>query len=259
MIFFDLKEPNKYSFLKKRIVPKDIDSLTRKRYGKPRDGSYVFAEQLFNNSRAISYGINSDADGTSFEENAFSLVDQIHMYDGTIEKYPGREILPSNAKFFKENVYGYNFSNHFDKIFNKEDDKYIIKMDIDGFEYDVILNNQEIFKKYISQISFECHGLIEEHPPEWNVEEIILNVKKDKQLKINFFDFMNENFVLFHAHANNHCPIYVDFPETLELLYVNKKELKNIGFQPCTNKMPIEGLDFPNYSGRPDYILDWWL
>ncbi len=136
---------------------------------------------------------------------------------------------------------------------------YLIKMDIDGWEYDVILNNQDIFKKHISQISFECHGLIEEHPPEWNVEEIILNVKKDKQLKIDFFDFMNKYFVLFHAHANNHCPTYVDFPETLELLNVNKKDLNNFDYKHCEYSMPIEGLDFPNYDGRPDYILNWWL
>jgi hypothetical protein len=259
MLYYNAQDPNKYSFLKKRIVPKDIDSLTRKRYGKPKDGSYVFAEELFNNSRIISYGINSDPDGTSFEESVFTLVDEIHMYDGTIEKYPARETLPSNSKFFKENVYGDNFHSHFDKIFNKEDDKYLIKMDIDGWEYDVIQNNQDIFKKYISQISFECHGLIEEHPPEWDVEEIILNVKKDKQLKIDFFDFMNKHFVLFHAHANNHCPTYVDFPETLELLYINKKELNNVDYKPCEYKMPIEGLDFPNYDGREDYILNWWL
>jgi hypothetical protein len=259
MIFFDLKEPNKYSFLKKRIVPKHINSLTRKRYGNPGDSSYIFAKEIFDNSRILSYGINSDLDGTSFEECVFDSVDAIHMYDGTIEKYPSRENLPQNAKFFKENVYGYNFSNHFDRIFNKEDDRYLIKMDIDGWEYDVIQNNQDIFKKYISQISFECHGLIEENPSEWKIEPIIANVKKDKQLKMSFFDFMNEHFVLFHAHANNHCPTYAGFPETLELLYVNKKEVDDIDCQPCEYKMPIDGLDFPNYDCRPDYILDWWL
>ncbi len=24
-------------------------------------------------------------------------------------------------------------------------------------------------------------------------------------------------------------------------------------------RYPIKGLDFPNYNGREDYVLDWWI
>ena len=259
MIYFDEKSPNKYSSLKKLITPNDISGLTRVRYGQ-KDGSYVMAKEIFEGSRVLSYGINSDPNGCSFEEDVFEICEEIHMYDGSIDGYPARKNLPDNASFYKEFVTKDNFKSHFDKIFKSNESKYTIKMDIDGCEYDIFMeDNLDIISKHISQISFECHGLIEEHPPEWNVLQKILDIKKDMPKKEKFLNWLNKHFVLFHAHGNNHCPRYMDFPETLEMLYVNKKEIQDCVFIPCNYSMPIEGLDSPNYDGRSDYILDWWL
>ena len=131
-------------------------------------------------------------------------------------------------------------------------------MDIEGCEYDLLTkDNLEILFNTFDQFSLEVHGLIEEVPDGWVIEPKIKDAKDNLQKKIDFFQNLNEHFYLFHIHGNNHSPRFVDFPDCLELTYVNKKVAKKleINNKPC----PDKDVDEANFEGREDYVLDWWV
>lgn len=267
MIFFDNKNPNKYEKLKRELIPYNLNSscgknLIKKKFGNG-DGGYVLAYHgdYFNDQSFsfLSYGVGCDPLGISFEQSLTNLAIKdlaIHMYDGSIEALP-TEI--DNSSFFKEYLTQNNFKEHVEKLIaESKSEKFILKMDIEGCEYDWLTkDNLEILFNTFDQFSLEVHGLIEEVPDGWVIEPEIQDAKDNLQKKIDFFQNLNEHFYLFHIHGNNHSPRFVDFPDCLELTYVNKKVAKKleINNKPC----PDKDVDEANFEGREDYVLDWWV
>lgn len=269
MIFFSQNTPNKYSLLKKELTPyllkgKNGRILTKRKFGKG-DGSYVLANNfdfLFKRSISVlSYGIGDDSLGVSFEQS-FSDKELgiggliIHMYDASIEKPPA-EIR--QGYFFKEHLTPDNFKDHVFYLISEEMSDYcILKMDIEGNEYSWLTDeNLKILADTFDQFTLEVHGLIEETPDNWIIEPAIQDAKNNLQKKVDFFKKLNQYFYLFHIHGNNHAPRYVDFPDSLELTYVNKRICDSIGIS--QQRCPDLSVDEPNFDGRPEFILDWWI
>lgn len=254
MIFFDPNNPNKYSSLKKRLIPYNLSysekTLKKKRFG-CGDGGYVLGDFRMDNLSILSYGVGNDPLGLGFEQSFEDV--EIHLYDGSCDG------LPSNvdgATFVKENLNSRNFKKHVERL-NKNTNK-ILKMDIEGSEYEFLTReNLEICFQNFDQIAIEVHGLIEEVPEGWVIESAIQKAKNNLALKIDFFNKLNERFYLFHIHGNNHSPRYVDFPDSLELTYINKKLVKEEGVN--KTRCPDLLVDEPNWDGREDYYLDWWI
>ena len=65
---------------------------------------------------------------------------------------------------------------------------------------------------------------------------------------------LQEEYYIFHVHINNSIPCnYVgteEIPPLVELSMVNKSLVDNPIL--CVDKFPIEGLDYPNKTDRPD-------
>lgn len=270
MLFFDEKNPNKYAALKKELVPHNLIYLPdikyeKKKFGKG-DGSYVLAycDDYFYRECVflLSYGIGDDPLGVSFEQSfddeelgIESLM--IYAYDGSIDKLPA-EIV--NANFYKEYLTSSNFKDHIYKIrvFGYDSYKKILKMDVEGCEYSFLTDeNLKILANTFDQLTLEVHGLIEETPDGWIIEPAIQDAKNNLQKKVDFFKKLNQHFYLFHIHGNNHAPRYVDFPDSLELTYVNKRICDSIGVS--QQRCPDLSVDEPNFDGRPDFCLDWWI
>jgi hypothetical protein len=205
----------------------------------------------------LSYGIGDDPLGVSFEQ-CFSKIPKIkcyiEMYDGSIDKVPA---LISNSIFKKEYLTKDNFEDHVCWLKLRNSDHYILKMDIEGCEYDVFTEENFGLLKEFDQFTLEVHGLIEEVPDGWVIESAIQDAKNNLEKKVNFFKNLNKDFYLFHIHGNNHAPRYDDFPDSLELTYVNKKIGKSAGIsqQAC----PDLSVDQRNYDSREDYKLSWWI
>ena len=70
---------------------------------------------------------------------------------------------------------------------------------------------------------------------------------------------LNNWFYVFHIHANNSLPLAnadgYYFPPLLELSFVRKDLVKT--HKPTKDNFPIQGLDQPNKTNRPD-ILDYY-
>ncbi|MEY4371019.1 MAG: Ostreococcus lucimarinus virus 1 [Pseudomonadota bacterium] len=253
MIYYNTSEPNKYNYLKKEIFPYKT-CYTKKRYGGKHDGSYVFLEELINDTNFIySYGINTGMDAIKFDLEMAENGKIVFMYDGSIEQ---PSYIHKNFRFTKEFVTTNNLYKHLEQNLHLNETRMALKIDIDGNEYELFNNNIEFISKHFNQISLELHSLIEEYPQEWKVDDLNLSIMKNKEIKKLFFKNINKYYNIIHIHANNHGPRYIDFPGALEILFLRKDyEILDIDNQ----RYPIENLDYQNYLGREDYVLDWWV
>lgn len=268
MIFFDEQNPNKYSKLKDLFVPHIVSPKGWNWKGRKQDelyefmrcgtgdGSYIMPRQMVDNAdlKILSYGIGDDPEGVSFEQSLDKF--PIVMYDGSIDEVPAKV---KKGKFYKEFLCADNFHSHLkENGFGGGTNFNVLKMDIEGHEYEWLTDdNMDLLFSYFTVVCIEVHSLIEEVPEGWTLEPQLKQAKGDLAGKLRFFHDMNQNFWLWHMHANNHAPRYVDFPDSLELTYINKKWGRSQGIR-C-EKFPIDGLDEPNFDGRNDYVLDWWL
>lgn len=252
MLFFDPNNPNKYKRLKKLLVPYSFD-IKKTKVGSG-DGGYVIHKK--NTEKVLSYGIGNDPKGVSFDTECLKLGAEVHMYDGAIKSFPLK--IEGNGKFFSEYLNEVNFRDHVEKLNIENPEDSVLKMDIEGCEYDWLTDeNLNILTDNFAQFTIEVHALIEEIPEGWVLEPQLLEAKQNPQKVIKFFERLNEEFTLWHIHGNNHAPRYVDFPDSLELTYLNNNYYSdNNGID--YSDFPIEGLDEPNFEGREDYKLDWW-
>lgn len=205
------------------LTPKKTN-FTPIRLGKKFDGGYVCPKELLSEvTKCFSFGICNDI---SFEkdllkENGSISID---MYDGTIRNLPGQIA----ATFYKQNVY---FETTSKNIFANCNEKYMVKMDIEGEELNFPFINKEDLKNAILLI-FELHYIQN-------------NIDRTRML----CEFLKENgFYCFHAHGNNNRPNQYSLnneecPEVLELTMVrgNSKEYSD-------NSYPLSGIDYPNNS-----------
>lgn len=254
MLYYDMNNPNKYNGLKKRLQPIAIDSSFL-RIG-DGDGSYVLTNDILDHDiNILSYGIGSNI---PFEESASDIHDAIvHCYDSNIN------VDTNNPRiiFHKENLKSFSqFKTHCEKmpLLINEYSYNVLKMDIEGCEWNFFneANMGYIFLTF-DFICLEFHGLIEEVPEGWVIEDEIQKAKNNLKLKCDVLDKINDYYDLIHLHANNHGPRYIDFPDSLEVTYQRTNPSKEIEF--LNSRFPIEGLDYPNYEGREDYVLDWWV
>ena len=256
MIFFDENNPNKYRELKKLLVPYKF-SFAKTKVGNG-DGGYVIDKRGVDT--ILSYGIGNDPEGVSFETEMLDADCKIHMYDGSIDEFPvDLTRYGGKPSFFSEYLTKDNFKNHVEKLKPHDPKSSILKMDIEGCEYDWLTKeNLSILTEKFCQFTVEVHSLIEEVPEKWDVEPQLKQAKENPNKVLRFFQELASDFKLWHIHANNHSPRYVDFPDSLELTFLNLnfyEESEGIDF---SSNYPIDGLDEPNYNGRKDYILDWW-
>ena len=255
MTFFDIKRPNKYNYLKRKIFPFKLPyGYNKKRYGGEKDGSYVFVEKLFDKSKFVySYGIGEQVSALCFDRHAAELGKTVYMYEGSIDQLPYNH---ENFVFKSEYLYAEGISNHITENGHKNETNMVLKMDIEGHEYSVINTDINIIKDHFDQLSIEMHSLIEEIPEGWDIQEPMLYMKTNHAAKEDFFDKILEHYNIVHIHGNNHAPRHVDFPDSLEITFLRKDHRV---LEIDKSIFPIDGLDYPNYNDTEDYVLDWWI
>ena len=199
------------------------------RLGRNCDGGYVIPEELINDN-LLTCGI---ADEISFEEDYIKMVKfpNIHCFDGTIENFPSTNPLFS---FHRKNIGKFDNDdtislNTIFSCFFKNQKKVVLKMDIEGAEYESFSTlSQENLKK------IDCM-VLEMHDIDSKYNEFSSLMYK-----------LNSELVLIHRHDNNSGGYFTYnnelFGRVYELTFVNKRHVLNKN----DNNLPIDGLDFPN-------------
>ena len=250
-LIIDTQNMNKYNFLKKLIYPHRLLELNKERYGGTDDGSYVFVKELFEKSNYVySYGIGDDI---SFDRHCAKMGKKVFMYDASIDNLPE---VHENF-FFKKQFLSAGLIN--DQIWGNghgEETNMVLKMDIEGHEYDVVNQDIDFIQKHFNQISMEIHCLIEEVPEGWKIDDLNKKIKTNKVLKESFFKNLSKYYNIIHIHGNNHSYRFFDFPDSLEITFL-RKDFPTLGLDDTA--FPVDGLDFPNYDQVEDFKLDWWV
>jgi len=189
------------------------------RIGGKGDGGYLLPDDLSGISTCFSPGV--DVTSTFEKELAESYGINSFMVDFSVD-----EPVIANKLF------------HFDKKFlgNKNDEKFIrledwvknsmndnsdllLQMDIEGSEYEVIIDTpSEVFKKFRIMV-IEFHFL-----------DIIFNKNAFKMVEA-IFDKLSNDFTVAHIHPNNSRPIInknsIDIPELLEFTFLRNDRVEN--------------------------------
>lgn len=245
----------------------DCPDLTKIRIGNQHDGGYIALKEICAKTPIVySFGIGDDI---GFELDFAKRYPQakFKLFDPTIDKLP---LEHPRFEFFKQDI-GQGKGEPFKNVIENS----LLKMDIEYNEWEPLLAIDTEMLRQFNQI------LIEFHIISIAKNGCYPNAKKRCFLSPYFQDFyqniavrfnddlfgkyyevikkLNDKFYIFHIHANSSLPLIevgdYRLPPLLEMSFMRKDLVKNI--QETTASFPIEGLDFPNKTDRPD-ILDWY-
>ncbi len=213
------------------------------------DGHYLMAKNFKKNQIAYSFGINNDVSWDS------AMVDkgyQVFMYDHTICNLPYEK---EGFNYFKQGIAGtpsadgmLNTLENFIKT-NGHSGKtgMILKMDVEGAEWDFLDTVQVKTLRQFDQIILELHNLVRA----CGQDDIIK--------RLNALNKLNKTHQIVHLHANNTGYILQmnghTIPDVLEVTYVNRERYNT--FEPKELVLPIPE-DIPCDKNREDINLSTW-
>jgi len=239
------------------------------RIGRIYDGGYVFENKSLNDFEILyGYGVGWDVsfekalhkrykkpsrifDPTLFDvENIPTLAKRrllsLGKYFAKVMLWaPYLSILKSTHQisFYNEGLgtskkYKYDsFPNHL-KRFGDEGKKILLKIDIEGGEYEVLK-----VEKFLKSLDNVVQIAIEFHDADTRFAELK-----------NVIELLNKKFTIVHIHGNNYGGVFdldgKQIPKVLELTFLNNVYLKNkqVDFSP----MPVPEIDYPNHPTLPD-------
>ncbi len=172
------------------LQPVVLKNCTLKRFGSANDGGYLMCENLIEPlDAAYSYGVGSNDDwGCQLSRRYHVPVHQYDCFDPARPTCNGGMFVFHNECV--DNRSGYRRSHLFDTLENqirKNGDtgrRLIIKMDIEGGEWDSLLAAPDELLASIPQITMEMHGF--DNP---KIVEVLRKLK--------------QNFYLVNLHFNN--------------------------------------------------------
>jgi len=235
--------------------------FTKVRIGDEKDGGYVVLDEISKNTEVIySYGVENNI---SFEENFCEKYGTYgHLFDHTVRDLPNQS---ENCVFHREGIGPKKtetcdtLRNHL-RIYGNPEHK-TLKMDVEWCEWDVFDKMPDYVLSDFDQILCEFHVIPvkykDSHSPYFTgFHECVyygVNQKLLKKYK-KVLKRLQDHYYIFHVHCNNSIPCN-DFngetiPPLIELSLVNKKLVKEPEIS--TSHFPIDGLDFPNKTDRPD-------
>ena len=183
------------------LTPYDID-IAKKRIGPYTDGGYVFADCISPMQTVISYGVSTEY---QFDQAMAEAGHMVYMFDHTIE---GIGAHHKNMRFIREGVGGitqpekqlYTVHDHLNR-FEISGNRLLLKMDVEGWEFDAIWAMPDETLGRFEQIGLEVHDLSLLEDPVYRL------------IFTRMFEKLNAQFTLFHVHANN-C----DGPNTVQMI-----------------------------------------
>lgn len=242
--------PEKREFfqtLKKCLqVKKPVGNKDFVRLGKRYDGGYVLLDDFAEDMKVYSFGIFNDV---SFDKALAERGLQIYLYDHTIAGLPEQH---ANFHFYRTGI------SHVDELENSKlsmktllsnngdlgNNRLILKMDVEGAEWEFLENTPSELLNQFLQITFELHRLTDN--------------SREKQI-VSCLNKLNVTHQAVWIHANNfgHIEIAEDgmeIPAYIEITYLNKTAYQTESGKCC---FPLS-IDMPDSPGIEEYILGNW-
>lgn len=227
-------------------VRRNIDNRVI-RLGSMSDGGYIMLNSFEKkNGIAYSFGISNDV---SWDDAIANKGYDVWQYDHTIERLPYKR---NEFHYFKEGISGQDEMDRPLKTLeyflkknghiNKRN--LILKMDVEGAEWDFLETVTPSVLKQFDQIVFEMHNIVRTV----DSHRILQLLKK-----------LNETHSLIHIHGNNTgYQLKIGdtiFPDVIETTYVNKENYDLIDDE---NMSFPTGIDASCDRNRKDVDLGFW-
>ena len=226
------------------LAPFDTPGLGRRRIGGTGDGGYVLADCLSPDQPVLSLGIGPDV---SFDLELAKQGHHIVMLDHTITSLPQRHL---NFTWLKNGIAPQASADGvmmpLDMLLTRMPTSRadpILKMDVEGAEWDVLASADPATLGRFAQITLELHTLLRLDEPGFNA----VAHKALSNLLVAFLPI--------HVHGNNFGVLGqvggLPCPETLEVTYL-RRDLA--AFSPSATWFPTPH-DRPNFDEMPDHLL----
>lgn len=226
---------------------KDVEGSCYKRFGRHHDGGYVMLDDFQDCPVCYSFGI---CDDVSWDLDFAKMKKNIFMYDHTISG------LPMKNQYFhwsKTGVCGesdkgkYSYLKTLKELLKEnghlKEKKLVLKMDVEGAEWDVLSSVDEEMLGLFDQIVMEMHWI-------WDLnysEKIIASLKN-----------LNKSHQLVHVHGSNGSFVIPvgnrNIPNVIETTYVRKQGRNFID----SKRFFPTSIDEQNNSRLPEVLLGYW-
>lgn len=233
-------EVSKFNQLIRLLSMSKSHGVTLRRYGSQHDGGYVIADLGIRYAKLISFGVG---DNIEFEFSLSNLVDEIELFDHTVERLPNNF---NNAIFHRVGLSDKTTGDFVDleSVTPTTSLNNILKIDIEGDEWKSLLHvNSELLNSY-AQIVVELHNLL-------NIDD---SNKLDDYLVV--LKLLHKNHDPVFVHGNNWSEVRVIhgflFPDVLEMTFL-RRDLILPGQQRQTH---LESLHSPNNPEMADLKLN---
>ena len=225
------------------LQPVVLKNCTLRRFGSVNDGGYLMCDNLSEGVQsAYSYGVGkNDEFGCDVSRRYRVLVHQYDCFD------PARPACQINTFMFHEECIGPRARRSGPRLFDTLQNqisrnldtgkRLIIKIDVEGAEWDSLLATPDTVLDQIDQMPMELHGV-----NEWRFVEVVRRLKR--------------RFYLVNLHFNNwDCtPESEPLPAaTFQVLWVNKR--LGVLDESAPTPAPMSPLNAPDGPLRPDCQL----
>jgi hypothetical protein len=221
------------------------------RIGNCNDGGYIVPKDLGEINFVISAGINDDV---SFDKYFADINIPVYQYDPTIDELPYQD---KNFFFSKKPFGSYpgHSSETLDSILQtiniaKNNSGYLLKFDVEGSEYNALLNSSDAAFSNARVICGEFHMLN------------TINDKNNYEVIVKTLEKLKKQFFIYHIHVNTNSTFsLIDgmlIPSLLEITYLNRDHFPTKGI---INMKGLDEIDTPNIIGQPQIYWNpaWYL
>lgn len=217
--------------------------------GSRTDGHYIMVDAFKKKQIAYSFGLNNEI---SWDLGMLEKGYELYMYDHTVNGIPSEA---DGLNFFKKGIAGVSKPEEsletLDNLMkiNGHSNKtgMILKMDVEGAEWDFLETVSIKTLRQFDQIVFELH----------NIVRGCSDYEMERKLKA--LEKLNETHALVHLHGNNTGYVLqmknATIPDVIEVTYVNREKFKIADPKPVN--LPT-ALDLPNDSHREDIMIGNW-
>ncbi|CAO4144770.1 hypothetical protein LPLAFNJD_LOCUS1775 [Methylorubrum aminovorans] len=225
------------------LTPYEID-VPKVRIGPQRDGAYILAGIMKPCQPVVSFGIGTVY---TFDEEVAQRGHDVYMFDHTI----GMLNLSNKKMHFYPHGVGpndipeqniFSIKTYLDRHAPQAQD-IILKMDVEGAEWDVLEHIDDDTLQRFSQVTMEVHDL----------DRLDNDYFRRRFVKV--MRKLNENFTIFHVHGNNYVDLKIisGFPicPVLELSFVRT----SLVHRTASRTYYPSSLDLPNLEIKPDHLL----